>query len=276
MQREQTLPESVVKVRALRLYHNDMSVSSAKVRIVLEEKGLPWESDHINLRTGDAQKPQYLSLNPNGVVPTLVHDGRVIVESTVIGEFLDHAFPEPSLRPAVAYEAARMRLWTKQLDEGLHAATATLTLCIAVRLSHLEKPAAEFQAFLAKIPDAERRERLRLAVEKGLDSPGFAPAVRRLMRLLDEMDGTLASDPWLAGGSYSLADSAFTPYVLRLQHLGFGPFITARPHVSAWAARVFARPSFESGVRKWLNPVGVALYERRGEIAREKLLAIAG
>ncbi len=93
----------------IELYHNDMSVCAAKVRTALVEKGLEWKGYHLDLRAGDAQKPDYVELNPNAVVPTLVHDGRVVSESTVICEYLDDAFPEPPLRPADPFSRARMR-----------------------------------------------------------------------------------------------------------------------------------------------------------------------
>ena len=102
----------------IQLYHNDMSSCSQKVRLGLAEKHLDWGSEHLSLRDGDQYEPAYLALNPNGVVPTLVDDGHVIIESQVILEYLDDAYPEPPLRPANATERARMRLWTKQLDEG--------------------------------------------------------------------------------------------------------------------------------------------------------------
>ena len=82
----------------LELYHNDMSTCSQKARLALAEKGLDWASHHMRLRAGDQHKPEYLALNPNGVVPTLVHDGAVIIESTVINEYLDDEFAAPALR----------------------------------------------------------------------------------------------------------------------------------------------------------------------------------
>ena len=258
----------------LKLYHNDMSVCAAKVRIVLAEKGLKWEGEHLNLRAGDAQKPEYLKLNPGAVVPTLIHDGTVVIESTVICEYLDHVFPAPLLRPANAFGAARMRLWTKQLDEGVHAATGTVSTCIAFRHQHLRKTPADYQDWLAKIPDPERRERSRLAVEKGVDSPGFAPAVKRFERLLNDIERSLAGGPWLAGDAYSLADVAYTPYMIRLRHLGFEDLIAARPHVADWAARLFARPSYEPAVGRWLNPAYLEIFERERPAARAKIRSI--
>ena len=97
----------------IELYHNDMSVCAQKVRFALGEKMLRWKSHHLNLRAGEQQKTEYLKLNPNAVVPTLVDHGTIIIESTVINEYLDDAHPEPRLRPADAGQRARMRLWTK-------------------------------------------------------------------------------------------------------------------------------------------------------------------
>ncbi len=77
----------------LQLYHNDMSTCAQKVWLTLAEKGLDWEGIHFNLREGPQHRPDYLKLNPAGVVPTLIDDGRVVIESTVIMEYLDDRFP---------------------------------------------------------------------------------------------------------------------------------------------------------------------------------------
>jgi glutathione S-transferase len=61
----------------LELYHNDMSTCAQKVRFALAEKGVRWQSRHLDLRARDHQRPEYLRLNPNAVVPTIVHDGTV-------------------------------------------------------------------------------------------------------------------------------------------------------------------------------------------------------
>ena len=86
----------------LTLYHNDMSVCAQKVRLCLAEKGLSYTDKHLNLRAGDQKHRDYLKLNPNGYVPTLVHDDFVVYESTVVCEYLDDAFPDPPLKPADA------------------------------------------------------------------------------------------------------------------------------------------------------------------------------
>ncbi|MGZ5841187.1 MAG: glutathione S-transferase family protein [Xanthobacteraceae bacterium] len=98
------------------LYHHGSSVCAAKVRLVLAEKSVPWDGIYVDILRGDQFDPGYVKLNPKAVVPTLVHDGKVIVESSVICEYLDEVFPAPSLKPAAPEQRAAMRLWTKAVD----------------------------------------------------------------------------------------------------------------------------------------------------------------
>jgi glutathione S-transferase len=135
----------------IELYHNDMSVCAQKVRFALAEKELSWQGHHLSLRIGDQQKPEYLKLNPNAVVPTLVDNGTVIIESTVINEYLDDAYPEQRLRPADVAERARMRLWTKQLDESVHAATSVVSSAIAFRYQKLASGMEALEEFHKKM-----------------------------------------------------------------------------------------------------------------------------
>lgn len=70
------------------------------MRLALAEKKLDWHSHILDLMVGDQFKPAYRNINPGAVVPTLVHDGRVVIESAVINEYIDDEFPDPALRPA--------------------------------------------------------------------------------------------------------------------------------------------------------------------------------
>jgi glutathione S-transferase len=97
------------------LHHHGSSVCAAKVRFALGEKGLAWQSHYLEIHKGDQFAPDYLKLNPKAVVPTLVHDGHVIVESTVINEYLDEVFPNVPLKPKDPQARAVMRVWTKAI-----------------------------------------------------------------------------------------------------------------------------------------------------------------
>ncbi len=107
----------------LKLYTAHNSICTQKVFLTLIEKGLDWESEYIDLFKNERYRPEYLRLNPKGVVPTLIHDGHPVIESTLICEYIDRTFPTPSLVPAGAYDQSRMRLWSKHIDEGVFEAT---------------------------------------------------------------------------------------------------------------------------------------------------------
>jgi len=249
------------------LYHNDMSSCAQKVRLTLEAKGLSWESRHLDLRAGDQQKPDYLKLNPRGVVPTLVDRGRAVRESNVIMEYLDDEYPEPALRPRDSFERAQMRLWTKRLDEGHHdIATATLSMAVAFRYQYLAQGAQACDLLIDKVPDPIRRERRRDVIHNGLDAREFGTAVAMWERLLDDMEAALSERSWLAGAGYSLADAAYTPYITRLDHLDLLAWIAGRPKLCAWYERIRAMPNYAAAIGKWENPKYLALMREKGAL----------
>ena len=107
----------------LKLYTAENSICTQKVFLTLLEKGLDWDSEYLDLFKNEQYRPDYLRINPKGVVPSLVYQGKVIIELTLICEFLDETFPAPGLVPSGAYERACMRLWSKHIDEGVFEAT---------------------------------------------------------------------------------------------------------------------------------------------------------
>src|SRR5580698_2422412 len=117
----------------IELYHHGSSVCAAKVRLVLAEKLLEWDGHDVDILKGEQFNRDYIKLNPKAVVPTLVHDGVPILESTVICEYLDETFPDPPLKPSTAWERADMRLWTKAVDEVLHPMCGEITFAACHR-----------------------------------------------------------------------------------------------------------------------------------------------
>jgi glutathione S-transferase len=121
----------------LELYHSINSVCAQKVRIALVEKHQQ-AKDHIMTLRGDQYEPAYLKLNPNAVVPTLVHDGVPITESVLILYYLDEAFPEPPLMPKEARARHRVRMYNKLIDEYVHNSCTILTFATAFRPAFLK------------------------------------------------------------------------------------------------------------------------------------------
>jgi len=258
----------------LELYHNDMSTCAQKVRLVLAEKGLDWEGHELSLRRGDQHKPDYLNIHPGGVVPALIHDGTPVIESTVIMEYLDDAFPEIPLRPTASLDRARMRMWTKQLDEGVHAATGVISSATAFRYQFAHYSSDELAAHVERIPDQARRERTRSLLSEGVDSPLFEPAIRRYDKLLSDMETALGDGEWFAGDDYSLADIAYTPYLTRLDHLQYLGMLEARPRLAGWYERVKSRPSYEPALARWFNADYLPLMQEKGREAWPRVKAI--
>ena len=236
----------------LELYHHGTSVCAAKPRIVLAEKRLAWTGRYIDTMKGDQFSPEYRKLNPKHVVPTLVHDGNVIRESTVICEYLDDVFPEVPLKPASAIGRAAMRMWTKRIDEEIHPVTSAITFPFSHRHAILANGPAVAERFINEAVPEQREER-RQMLARGIEDPVTQAALRIFDRLLSDMELQLERTTWLAGEEFTLAETAVISYVNRLDMLQFsGLWIEARPRVTDWFARVKKRPSFEPALMKFV------------------------
>lgn len=255
----------------LTLYHHGSSACAARVRFVLEEKGLAWESRYVDLMAGEQFAPDYLALNPKGVVPTLVHDERVIPESTVICEYLDEVFPEPRLAPGDPWLRARARLWAKAVDEELHPACSALTYIVSHRHTLRRRGTGSYEQFLAAGGTEGRaaRERKWQWIRDGLAAPGAADQLRMYAGYIEKMEQALENADWLVGNRFSMADIAMAPYVNRLAALAMERVFTGGrlPRVEAWFARLRSRAAFEAAFVRWLPPGLAADMRANGEQA---------
>lgn len=228
----------------LELYHADPSVCAQKVRFALALKGIEWVDRRMVLEASEQYSPEYRKLNPKAVVPTLVHDGNAIRESTVICEYIEDAFPEPSLRPASLVERAEMRRWAKIPDDEVQEACDYISQAGILRQSRLANPNAYYDR-LAKDPDRKRADRNKRLFERGFDDAGATAALFVYARLLEEMQDALADGrPWLVGREISLADVGIAPYVNRLYVSGLSPMWADKPSVATWFERVRQLPAF--------------------------------
>ncbi|MFT5692024.1 MAG: glutathione S-transferase [Oceanicoccus sp.] len=249
----------------MRLYHNHLSSCSQKVRMALHEKKLAFENTLVDLQKGEQFSSEYLLLNPNGVVPTLEDNGHILIESTLINEYLDDAYPQVPLKPASAADRHQMRLFCKDVDDALHPACGVITYAIGARPSLLTRPQEEIDALIDKIPNAARRSIRRSVVDKGVQAPEFREAMLTYRALFDRANELLTDNPWLTGSTFTLADCALMPYVLRVDHLGQINEITSRPHLARWFDSIQERPAFQEAVTKWTPSAMVKLFKNAGE-----------
>jgi len=225
----------------LELYNTSVSTCSQKVRLALAEKGLAFTDRQVSLKDNEQLSDWYLKLNPNGVVPTLVNDGRAVIDSSVINEYLEEAFPEVPLLPSDPWTRAQARAWRQYIDEvPTHA----------IRIP-------SFNAFI--VPQwgkdvkwaATRQEKapLRKSLYKRLGPSGYPredldDAMEKLRQTVERMDASLKTGPWLAGEQFTLADVSMTPNIVRLYDLERTDLWKGLPRVADWFERIQKRPSF--------------------------------
>jgi glutathione S-transferase len=225
------------------------SVCSQKVRLCLAEKQLSYENRHVNLFEFEHWEPGYVKLNPKGVVPALDHDGRIIIESNVIIEYLEDVFPKIRLRPEDPFATALMRIWIFNSEEIAHANvnTASHNPRHAARLAKKPYTPAELQKIAAKCPNPIIAARFLHRQAEGVSAAEEDAAYAALDYLLDQMEQALAPGPWMVGRDYSLADIAMAPYINRIEVLKRPEMLSAsrRPRLADWWQRIQQRPAFK-------------------------------
>jgi len=239
------------------LYHFWSSVCSVRCRMALEEKGVKWTIRYIDLFKFDQMRPEYLAINPDGVVPTLAHNGQIVRESTIINEYIDQAFDGPRLIPADPMQAARMRMFVRRCEENMDA-IAKLTVVKYILPKLLNRWGREELVKQAALrPSRYFKDLHSRAVRDEIGEEELAEARKGLETLLDELEQILAAGPWIVGDEFSLADIALAPYMFRLSALGRDQFWSAdrRPRVNDWYRRLSARPAFIAAV-SWPDESG--------------------
>ena len=260
----------------LKLYKSGNSICTQKVMITLREKGLEPEMHNINLFANEQYDPAYLKINPKGVVPTLVDEGRIIVESTLICEYLDEAYPEPRLVPADPWLKTQMRLWSKAVDEGVFEATREISFSAMFREKLRAMTESQRETRFRNVGDPQRSARYRSTYAEGVASPYVLQAVASYEKLFKSMEAALgqegAGGPWLLGGAMTLADINLMPFVARLNYLNLlGLWTAARPNVLAWWRGVQDVPSFRAAILEQTGEADAANMHTHGSKIKEAL-----
>ena len=260
----------------LKLYTARNSICTQKVFMTLDEKSLPFETELVNLFTNEQYDSEYLKLNPKGVVPTLIDDGRAVIESTLICEYLDEIYPETSLVPADPYRRTRMRLWSKLIDEQIFESTREITFSAQFREKMKGMTEAQRQIRYANVGDPERRSRMMSTFEHGVASPYVALSVANFEKAFKSMETALGATgdggPWLLGADYSLADINLTPYVARMEYLNLlNHWLGDRPFVRQWWVAAKARPSFVAAIADRLSEDEITDMWRFGSAIRDAI-----
>lgn len=256
----------------IKLYTARNSICTQKVFLTLEEKGLNWEEVTIDLFRNEQFSPEYLKLNPKGVVPTLVHEGDVVNESTLICEYLDAVFPNPRLTPASPGDLARMRLWSKHIDEGIFEATREISFSAMFREKMRDMTAEQREGRFRNVGNPEKRARFISTYEEGVESPYVFYGIAHFEKMFRAMEKDLADADWLVANAYSLADINLMPFVARLEKLDLlDIWLTERPNTRRWWAAAKSRPAYVKAIEDRLTPADNAAMKKFGGALRGRI-----
>ena len=232
----------------LKLYYLEEadSICSNRVLMTLAEKGIDdWIPQNLVLLNRDQFKPEYLKLNPKAQVPTLVHDGKVIRESSIICDYLDDLTLDPALKPRDPVDRAHLREWIKDSDESGYQATASLNFVTKFRL---EIPREQLVERWKKVPDIDRLHRQQSCVFEGLKSPYVLRAIGAWERIFNKMEETLSDGrPWIMGEQFTLVETTSAPFVKVLEMLRLlDLWLDDRPNVQRWWESIAVRQSYKA------------------------------
>jgi glutathione S-transferase len=225
--------------------------------MALEEKGVAWTSRYIDLFAFDQLRPEYLAINPKGVVPTLVHNGQSVRESSVINEYIDAAFEGPKLTPSDPLKAARMREFVYACDEGFSAIVKlTMVRYILPKLRNRWGD-VELSQQAERRPTRFYQDIHSRAVRGEITRAELEDAGATIEDLLNVLERTLAAGPWIVGEQFTLAEISVATYMFRLAALEADQYWSAdrRPIVADWYRRLAARPAFDAAV-SWPDESG--------------------
>ena len=243
--------KTVLDLRGLHLYHAGWSNCSMRVRMTLEEKALPWTSHHLNTRTGEHITPEYFGINPNGLVPTLVHDGDVWIESSDIIRHLDERYPEPRLTPCDDAGLEKLSEWMS-LASAIHVTAVKTYIYSSPPTIKRRKTAAELERYLKLQTNKELLAfHTRSSSEEGFSEEDRRNAEQLLHDAFSQLDTYLDEHCWLVGDDFSLADITWVPLHYTLERAGLS--FDRHANVRAWVRAIAKRPSFQNAVVQWFD-----------------------
>jgi glutathione S-transferase len=236
--------------KGVHVLHYMGSSCSQKLRIFLNLKGIAWESHLVDLPSNENFQPWFLGINPRGLVPVLVHDGAVHIESNDIIQYLEQRFPTPKLIPAGHENEVAALL---RHEDDLHLDLRTLSFRFVFDRPGPPKHAAALESYSANGSGTVRGEKDRdkeiqiafwqRAAKEGFTDERARASARKFRVAFDALESGLTQQPCLMGDVPSVLDIAWFIYAHRLSLAGY-PLERLHPRVFAWKERLGARPEF--------------------------------
>jgi glutathione S-transferase len=241
----------VLDWKGVHIFHFFLSSCSQKLRIFLNLKGIEWEPHPIDLSKNENFTEWFLGINPRGLLPVLVHDGAVHIESNDIITYLDAAFPKTKLIPE-GHEGEIAKLLKHEDD--LHMDLRGLSFRFVFAPPGPPKPPEALDLYAnagtATVQGQSDRAKIDEQIEfwKAYAKQGYTDEAARksaqiFRRTFDELDARLSGQPYMLGDKLTVLDIAWFIYVNRLVLAGY-PLARLHPRLAAWFADLMARPEF--------------------------------
>jgi glutathione S-transferase len=246
------VPTNNMQVKALKglhLYHAGISNCAMRVRMTLEEKGLPWVSHHIDITKKENLTEEYFSIHPKGLVPALVEDGVVIIESDDIIDHLDKTYPNPPLRPSDEKELETMYYWLHLAPE-IHVKAVKTFIYIKRMQGKMSKSKEESELYQKLQKDPELLEFHGKVSSGAFTDADLAKAEGILQGHFSAADKRLSKSKYLIGDQFTLADIAWSPLYFTLKEMT-DLDLNDYNHLCRWAADLEERPSYKKAILEW-------------------------
>ena len=232
--------KEVKKWQGINILHFQGSSCSQKLRIFLKEKNINWKSHHINLVTGDNFTDWFLGINPRGVVPVLVDNGEVHIESNEIIKYLDNKFPSKILWPR--NEASKIEEFLEE-EDNIHLDLRNLTMKFVAPtflMKKKEKDIKNFEQssnFVEGIEDKQKQIQLNFhknfIKNNGISSSSIQKSINVFKEKLTKIDNELSKQKFIISNQLTIVDIAWFVYLRRLETIGFN-FKKNYPSLSKW------------------------------------------
>jgi glutathione S-transferase len=244
----------VLDWKGLHVFHFPFSSCSQKLRIFLALKGVEWESHEIDLMGNENLQEYFLGINPRGLVPVLVHDGDVHIESNDILTYLESLYPEPRLIPEGSENEVAELL---KHEDDMHLDLRALSFRFVFNPPHAPKSAEDLEVYAntgSGTVQGQKDGRVDVEIEfweniaeHGITDEVAQAAAAKFRRIFGELDGRLDGLDYVLGDTLSVLDIAWFIYANRLTLAGY-PIARLHPHMAAWYARMEAMPEIEKEI----------------------------
>jgi len=239
--------KSVETLEGLHLYHGGISNCSMRVRMTLCEKGLDWTSHHLDLKKKENISDDYFGINPKGLVPTLIDNGIVHVESNDIIDYLDTTYPEPSLR--TTDNEAELLEWLR-LATSIHVPAVKPYVYATMIQKKVQKTAEEEKKYQALQTNKELKDfHSKHAGGKAFGDDDVASAKEILEECFSKLDYALEGRSWIMGEQFTLADISWIP--LHFVLIGCGYPFEKYKNITRWAKAFEDKQCYQEGIIQW-------------------------